>query len=118
MTYSEFLPRRVSQAGCIVAGTKLATCYDRLKQQKVKLTPKIDAAAQSVISKTRAVELLTSTDATMNEIDRGADRFIAACDDQLESIELSFDHASILPLSDEEAARLADAKLVRSAILA
>lgn len=117
MIYSAFLPRRLSQAGCVVAGTQLGAHRDKLKEQKIKLSAKIDAAVQAVLEKTKAVEVLASTDATMTEIDRGTDRNIAGFDDQLEGIERSFDHVSILPLNGEQSARLADAVAVRAALL-
>lgn len=121
MNYAAFLVRRVSQPGCIVAGTQLASQNEKLKgelkEQKTKLVPKVETAIGNVIAKTKAVELLASTDATMNEIDRGTDRCIAGSHDQLDAIERSFDHASILPLGEEQAARLADARLVRGALL-
>lgn len=50
----------------------------------------------------------------MTEIDRGTDRCIGAFGSVLDSIVRAFDHEGILPLSDEEAARRADAALVRS----
>jgi hypothetical protein len=53
----------------------------------------------------------------MTEIDRGADRAIAAFDAQLAGIERSFDHPGILPLEDAESARIADATLVRRRVL-
>lgn len=121
MQFTTFLPRRLSQSGCIVAGTRLASHRDKLeaelKQQKTKLAPKVADAIGRVAESTKAVEQLTSTDSTMREVDRGTDRCIAAADDQLEAIERSFDHASILPLAGAQAARLADARLVRGALL-
>jgi hypothetical protein len=116
MIYSTFLPRRLSQSGCIVAGTQLGTHRDKLKDQKIKLSAKVDAAAQTVVEKTKAVTLLAATDASMTAIDRGTDRHIAGFDDQLEGIERSFDHASILPLTGEQSTRLADAVAVRMAL--
>ncbi|WP_434048623.1 MULTISPECIES: phosphoenolpyruvate--protein phosphotransferase [Sorangium] len=77
----------------------------------------MDAAIQSVIARTEAVEALGSADATMMEIDRGADRCISAFGAQLDGIERSFDHDDILPLREDEAARRADAALVRAAVL-
>ena len=121
MNYATFLARRVSQPGCIVAGTQLASHVDslkgELKEHKTKLAPKVETAIGNVLEKTKSVELLTSTDATMSEIDRGTDRCIAGSHDQLDAIERSFDHASILPLAKDQAARLADASLVRGALL-
>jgi hypothetical protein len=116
MIYSAFLPRRLSQPGCLIAGTQLATHRDKLKEQKIKLSSKVDAAIHAVLEQTRTIELLASTDATMIEIDRGTDRHIAGFDDQLEGIERSFGHASILPLTDKQSARLADAVAVRAAL--
>ncbi|MEP7122169.1 MAG: phosphoenolpyruvate--protein phosphotransferase [Byssovorax sp.] len=116
MIYSAFLPRRLSQPGCLIAGTQLTTHRDKLKAQKIKLSTKVDAAVHAVLEKTKTVELLASTDATMIEIDRGTDRHLAGFDDQLEGIERSFDHASILPLSAGQSARLADAVAVRAAL--
>jgi hypothetical protein len=109
MIYSAFLPRRLSQPGCLIAGTQLATHRDKLKDQKIKLSTKVDTAVHAVLEQTKTIELLASTDATMIEIDRGTDRHIAGFDDQLEGIERSFDHTSILPLTDEQSTRLADA---------
>ena len=116
MIYSAFLPRRLSQPGCLIAGTQLAAHRGKLKEQKIKLSPKVDAAVHAVLEQTKTIELLASTDATMIEIDRGTDRHIAGFDDQLEGVERSFDHASILPLTDEQSARLADATAVRAAL--
>jgi hypothetical protein len=116
MIYSTFLPRRLSQPGCIVAGTQLGTHRDKLKEQKIKLSAKVDTAAQTVLEKTKAVTLLASTDATMTAIDRGTDRHIAGFNDQLEGIARAFDHASILPLTSEQSTRLADAVAVRTAL--
>jgi hypothetical protein len=121
MNYAAFLARRLSQPGCIVAGTKLRSQAEKLKaelkEEKQKLVPKVETAIANVIARTQAVEALTSTDATMNEVDRATDRNIASTDDQLEAIESSFDHTSILPLTKEQAVRLADARLVRGALL-
>jgi hypothetical protein len=121
MDYAIFLPRRLSHAGCIVAGTKLATHHEalakELKQLKTKLAPKVESAVIAVVEKTKALELLSSSDATMVEIDRGTDRCIAGFNDQLDAIERCFDHASILPLTESETSRLADATLVRSVAL-
>lgn len=116
MIYSTFLPRRLSLSGCITSGTKLGTHRDKLNELKIPLSARVDAAAQTVVDKTHAVTLLASTDATMNAIDRGTDRHIAGFDDQLESIERSFDHASLLPLTASQSARLADAVAVRTAL--
>jgi len=116
MIYSPFLPRRLSQSGCITSGTKLGTHRDKLNELKIPLSAKVDAAVTTVVEKTQAVALLASTDATMNTIDRGTDRHIAGFDDQLEGIERSFDHASILPLTGEQRTRLADAVAVRTAL--
>ncbi|WP_437330876.1 phosphoenolpyruvate--protein phosphotransferase [Sorangium sp. So ce381] len=117
MGKAAFLARRLTPSGCIVAGTRLASHREALKSKKIKLAPKVDAAVQSVIARTEAVEALGSTDATMTEIDRGADRCISAFGAQLDGVERSFDHDDILPLSDDEAARRADAALVRSEVL-
>lgn len=121
MQFTNFLPRRLSQPGCIVAGTRLVSHRDaiqkELEEHNSQLAPKVAEAIEKVASATKTVEGLTSTDYTMQEVDRGTDRCIAGTDDQLESIERSFDHASILPLSDAQAARLADARLVRGALL-
>jgi hypothetical protein len=113
MSHAGFLPRRLSQSGCVIAGTKLAAHREKLKEQKIKLAAKVDEAARAVIDKTRSLEALTTTDATMIEIDRATDRAIGAFDAQLDGIERSFDHEDILPLEDAEQARLADATLVR-----
>jgi len=116
MSYSTFLPRRLSQPGCIAAGTQLSTHRDKLNEQQIKLPTKVDAAAQSVLERTTAMALLTSTDATTRDVDRATDRHIAGFHDQLDGIERSFDHASILPLTDEQSARLTDAVAVRTAL--
>jgi hypothetical protein len=119
--YAVFLPRRLSHPGCVAAGTQLATHHEALKKElketKVKLSPKVEAAVARVIERTHGLEHMPSSDATMMEIDRGTDRNIAGMHDQLDAIERSFDHAWILPLSDADAARLADASLVRSSVL-
>lgn len=117
MGNAAFLARRLTPSGCIVAGTKLAAHRETLKSKKIKLAPKVDAAAQSVIAATEAIEALGSTDATMVEIDRGTDRCIGAFNGQLASIERAFDHDDILPLTEDEAARRRDALLVRSEVL-
>lgn len=121
MDYTLFLPRRLSQAGCVIAGTKLAAHYAALQPDledpKPPLAPKVASSILAVDNHTRSIAALPTSDAVMIEIDRGADRCIAALDDQLEGIQRSFDHASILPLTDEEQARLADATLVRGALL-
>ena len=80
MVYAPFLPRRCSQSGCVVAGNKLATRYDKLKTflkeqpTKTKLAPRVDSAVLAILGNTKTVELLTTTDATMPEIDQGTDR--------------------------------------------
>ncbi|WP_437494335.1 phosphoenolpyruvate--protein phosphotransferase [Sorangium sp. So ce1014] len=117
MRKAAFLARRLTPAGCIIAGTKLAAHREVLRSRKTKLAPKVDAAVQSVIARTEAVEALGSTDATMTEIDRGADRCISAFGAQLDGIERAFDHDDILPVGHEQAARRADAALVRSEVL-
>ncbi|AUX33351.1 MULTISPECIES: phosphoenolpyruvate--protein phosphotransferase [Sorangium] len=117
MGKAAFLARRLTPAGCIVAGTKLAAHREALKAKKIKLAPKVETAVQSVIARTEAVAALGSTDATMTEIDRGTDRCISAFAAQLDGIERAFDHDDILPLGEDEAARRADAVLVRSEVL-
>ncbi|WP_438023104.1 phosphoenolpyruvate--protein phosphotransferase [Sorangium sp. So ce233] len=117
MARSAFLARRLTPSGCIIAGTKLAAHREALKSKKIKLTAKVDAAAHAVITATEALEALGGTDATMVEIDRGADRCIGAFNSQLDSIERAFDHDGILPLTEDEAARRGDALLVRSEVL-
>jgi hypothetical protein len=62
MIYSAFLPRRLSQPGCLIAGTQLATYRDKLKDEKIKLSTKVDAAVHAVLEQTRTIELLASTD--------------------------------------------------------
>jgi hypothetical protein len=121
MDYSIFLSRRLSQPGCSVAGTQLGTQHENLKTElkglKIKLSPKVEATIVLVLEQTKIVEALPSSDATMMEIDRGTDRCIAGIHDQLDAIERTFDHGSILPLTDDESARLADASLVRGSVL-
>lgn len=121
MDYTAFLARRLSQAGCVVAGTQLATQSDKirldLKEHKLKLAPKVEAATAKILERTKFLELLTSTDAAMIEVDRGTDRCIAGTHDQLAAIERSFDRGSLLPLTGGQAERLADATLVRGALL-
>lgn len=119
--YAVFLPRRLSHPGCIVAGTKLGTHRKDLEKElgaiQVELSPKVEASIALVLDVTKTLERLPSSDATMVEIDRGTDRCIAGFHDQLDAIERSFDHAVILPRTDDENARLADASLVRAAVL-
>jgi hypothetical protein len=114
MSNAAFLARRLTLNGCVVAGTQLASHREDLKARKVKLTAKVDTSLQAVAACTRTLESLSSTDATMLDIDRGADRCIAAFGAQLDDIERALDHEDILPLTDEESARRADALLVRS----
>ncbi len=121
MDTSLFLPRRLSHSGATVAGTQLATHHEDLKKAlkeiKIKLSSKVEAAVTLVLEHTKAIEALPASDATMMEIDRGTDRAIAGIHDQLDAIERSFDHAYLLPLTGEESARLADASLVRGSVL-
>lgn len=100
-----------------MAGTRLATARTGLKDAKVKLAPKVDTTVQKVLDATRDIEALTSTDAAMVEVDRGTDRCIAGFHDAVDAIGRCFDHGDILPLSEEHAARLADAATVRAALL-
>lgn len=118
MIYSTFLPRCVSQGGCIVAGTRVATAQQKLKDEKIKLLAKPDTAVQKVIDSTRAIEALTTTDAAMLDIDRGTDRSIAGFHDELDAIERCLDRGDILPLTEAQSARLADATTVRGTLLA
>ncbi|KYF73685.1 phosphoenolpyruvate--protein phosphotransferase [Sorangium cellulosum] len=117
MGKAAFLARRLPPSGCIVAGTKLAAHREALKSKKLKLSAKVETSIQSVLAATEALQALGSTDATMTEIDRGTDRCIGAFGSVLDSIVRAFDHEGIVPLSDEEAARRADAELVRSEVL-
>jgi hypothetical protein len=117
MSNAAFLARRLTSNGCVVAGTQLASHREDLKPKKIKLAAKVGAAVQAVLAATQAIESLSTSDATMTEIDRGADRCIAAFNAQLDNIERAFDHADILPLTGEEAARRDDAVLVRSEVL-
>ncbi|WP_437950411.1 phosphoenolpyruvate--protein phosphotransferase [Sorangium sp. So ce296] len=117
MTKSAFLARRLTPSGCIIAGTKLTAHREALKSKKIKLSAKVDAAAQSVIAATEVIAALGGTDASMVAIDRGADRCIGAFNGQLDAIERAFDHDGILPLTEDEAARRGDALLVRSEVL-
>ncbi|CAN99419.1 hypothetical protein predicted by Glimmer/Critica [Sorangium cellulosum So ce56] len=75
------------------------------------------AGSDDVGSPCAGEEALGSLDATMVEIDRGTDRCIGGFSCQLASIERTFDHDDILPLTDDEAARRRDALLVRSEVL-
>jgi hypothetical protein len=105
----------------VVAGNKLATRYDKLKpllkEAKTKLAPKVDSDVLAILGKTKTVELLTTTDATMTEVDRGTDRCIAAFQAELDAIERVFDHGVIIPLTDDQSARLDDALMVRGTLL-
>jgi len=121
MIFATFLPRRLSQGGCVVAGTRFGSNFDRLKKElkdeKSKLSAKVTSAAQSLMAATLDVEALTTTDASMVLVDRGADRCVAAVQAILDGIERAFDYGQILPLSGEQTARLEDARTVRAALL-
>jgi len=114
MNQADFLPRRLSQEGCVVAGTQLDANGKKLHSDKVKLQPKVAAAVTAVHAATAAVAALETTDAAMVLVDRGADRCIAAFDRQLGDIAAGLDHENLLPLVGDEGARKADALLVRS----
>lgn len=53
----------------------------------------------------------------MIEVDRGTDRCVAGFHDTLDVIERCFDRGDVLSLSEEHAARLADAQTVRSTLM-
>lgn len=120
MDYTLFLSRRLSQGGCVLAGTQLATYHEQLeaelKDHKIKLAPKVEAAVLKTIAQTKTLGVLTSNDAAMVDVDRSTDRCVAAIHDQLDAVERCFDRGSLLPLTSEQAARLADAQLVRGAL--
>lgn len=125
MDYQSLLTRRITHPGCVVAGTKLAAHHadivEALKKEKDKddrkLTSKVETSVLLVIKETKVLEGLSTTDATMTEVDRGADRCIAGFDNTLDALQRMYDHESVLPLTDEESARLADITLVRSSVL-
>ena len=121
MDFTTFLPRRLSQGGCVIAGTQLAARHEQIKAElknaKNKLAPKVEAAVLKTLERTKAVEVLVSNEAAIVDIDRGTDRCIAGVGDQLDAIERAFDRGALLPLTDQQAARLADARLVRGALL-
>ncbi len=117
MNYSAFLSRRLSQERCIVAGTQVRAQRAQLKEDKVKLSPKTDAASAAVVAQTELLEQLPSTEATMNVLDRVTDRCIAGVHDELDAVERSLDGADVVPLTKKQEARRKDASLVRSTIL-
>lgn len=105
----------------MIAGTQLATIYKTLTDTKgkghpTKLPSNVDASIRTVLATTKSAESLTTTDATMTEIDRATDRCVASHYGQLEQIERSFDHHTILPLTKQQAARRDDAALVRRTV--
>lgn len=105
----------------MVAGKKLEPRYKTLKKElkdkKEALPSKIDAAVQAIFTCTQKLESLSSTEATMVEVDRGTDRCVAAVHDQLDGIERAFDHGTILPLTEKQAQRRADAMAIRKALM-
>ena len=78
MDYTLFLPRRLSQAGCVIAGTKLAAHHAALQQDledpKPPLASKVESSILAIDNHTRSIAALPTSDAVMIEIDRGADR--------------------------------------------
>lgn len=117
MNYSGFLSRRLSYERCIVAGTQLKALRAQLKDDKVKLSPKSDAASAAVIAKTTDLEALTSSETPMNVLDRVTDRCIAGWHDGLDAVERALDGGDTVPLTPKQEARRKDATLVRSTIL-
>lgn len=117
MNYSAFLSRRLSQEGCIVAGTQIRAQRAQLKEDQVKLLPKTDAASAAVVAQTELLEQLPSTDATMTILDRVTDRCVAGINDELDAVERCLDGGDIVPLSKKQEARRKDASLVRTTIL-
>lgn len=118
MAKADILPRSLSPEGCDIVGTQLATQRDWLKGQKIKLVPRVITAIDVVIDATATLNRVAPTGLAMITIDRAADRCIAAFDEQVEGIILSFDHADVLPLTKAESDRLEAARRLRGTSLA
>jgi hypothetical protein len=87
MSFSQFLPRRLSAAGCKAAGTQLAAHLSRWEADGGSLPAEVLAAASRVAEPTQAISLLSREDVAMVEIDRAVDAVVAAFHDALEGRE-------------------------------
>ncbi len=116
MTNADLLPRRLSAQGAVAAGTKLKAHCAELQSRKIEIAPKLQAALNAVHAQTDVLAASPSSDASMNEIDRGADRCLSALDGQLEETIRAFDHEEILPLEAGEAELHDRAEKLRTAL--
>jgi hypothetical protein len=108
------LPRRLSAAGCVIAGHQLAAQHKALAEKKIKLVKEVEARCDTVAAATEAIVALGADDATMTNIDRGADRFIGGFDGAFAEIERLLDHGDVLPLTAAEQDRRETARALRA----
>lgn len=116
MSDADVLERRLSLAGCRLAGTQLATEIEHLKAQQTTLIAAVMREAQAVAEATRAVERFDGSGHSMMAVDRGTDRAVAALNAAIEAIEAGFDGADLVPLTKADQARLASAQSLRKAL--
>lgn len=117
MSDADILTRRLSREGCVLAGTQLGTHLDELRKDKHRLVPPVAEASQEALDATKALEALDgSAEASMTDIDRGADRCIAGLDSHLAAVAQCLDHADVLPLTPAQQARVEDAASLRVAL--
>jgi hypothetical protein len=116
MDSTNLISRRLSPDACVAAGTQLAAEAKALVVEGTDLHPDIASQIDAVAEWTSKLQAFSGSSMRMWDVDRGADRALAAFDDVLEAIERTFADAVTLPVAPEEQQRVALATEVRRAI--
>lgn len=89
----------------------------KLKDQKIRLAPRVLSAAHEVFSATETVRLADPGKAISDEIERGVAHCAVSLLSLFDGIERTLENSTVLALTDEESARLSDVHLLRQTLL-
>jgi hypothetical protein len=108
MSNAKILPRQLSAAGCKQVGAALESTLAALSSKGVTLAANVDASAKAVIEVTQRLKAGSHEKESMSDLDHGTDDTIAPFYEWLyAAVEFySHPHASLIPLTVEEQARL------------
>ena len=117
MNGTTIIPRRLEPEGCITAGSQVKAEAKGLGDAGVTLHGDVTTQVATIGSWTSRIQEFLNAGNKMWDVDRGADRAIAALNNGLNSKEASFSHGDILPLTADEQEHLALVVEVRSEVL-
>lgn len=108
MSNGKILPRQLSTTGCKSVGAELATTIEELRRKNRSLTPGVEASASLVLSITERLKNFAHERESMSDVDHGTDDTVSPFYEWLyAAVEFySHPHAHIIPLTQEEQARL------------